>query len=273
MESILSRLLLCFSLLLWGGYLVGIFFLQVHSNYEKRMFKRIVKGTLSDITDNKSKILKLNELTHILLGPPRKGLLLPSEEEKGFVDKKLNSSIIALIGGYACYMHSQVLGSMLKAAGFKYRNFSMWNNGKNHNVVEVLLDGKWVVLDPLFNQSFVNPNGDLVGKDVVYQNWDTYKKQIGNSCLFCEEEYRYDMDHNYTPSRIRSIGMIYKIRNAILLIWSKLLKYDSSEELIIETQLNAYLRWELLFSTALILWHFVLLSFYFIFYFYTGEQI
>lgn len=262
MEGILKNqfeLTIYISLFLWGGYLASMFFLQIHSNYEQKMFKRIVEKSIDKNMNNTAKILKLNELTHVLLGPPRKILLRPTEEEKGIVDKTLHSSVIALMGGYACYMHSQVLGSMLKAAGFKYRNFSMWKNGKNHNVAETFLNGKWIVLDPLFNQSFVDSNGNLIGKDMIHQQWSYYKNQIGNACMFERDDYTYDMDYDYTPAKTKTVGLWHNLRNFIVFFWSKMLNYKSVDELVVNMHLNHYLRWQIILSTLFLFWHFCLL--------------
>lgn len=263
MESVLKKIFKVsgyFSLIIWGGYLASMFFLQIHSNYEKRMFERIVENTIDHDMNDRQKILKLNELTHILLGPPRKLLLRPTEQEKGIVDKYLHSSVIALMGGYACYMHSQVFGSMIEAAGFDYRNFSMWKNGKNHNVAEVFYAGKWIVVDPLFNQVFLDLDGNLAGRDEIHQQWNYYQKQIGNASMFERDDYIYDLLYYDYTNPTKTVGLKSNLKNSIVFFWSKVLHYKSVDDLKVDMGLNKYLYWQIILSTLFLFWHFGLLT-------------
>lgn len=238
-----------------------MFFLQIHASYEYKMFKRIAEKTITENMSDKTKILKLKELTHVLLGPPRKSLLLPTEKEKGIIDKHIHSSIIALMGGYACYMHSQVFGALIETSGMDYRNFSMWNNGKNHNVAEVLYNGKWVAIDPLFNQAFYDSKGNLAGKDEIHKHWRYYQKQLGNNCMFKRDDYVYDLDYNYSNTKkVNASGLEFNFKRFVKYIWAITLSYKSLEDFEVDMSLYRYFYWQIILSTLFLFWNLYLLT-------------
>ncbi|MEA3479522.1 MAG: hypothetical protein U9R60_15165, partial [Bacteroidota bacterium] len=173
-------------ILISGAYAASMFWLHVNSSYQDRVFQAIVDSTISDSMLDEEKITTLVELTHRLMGPPRKNLLLPPEEVRGFKDKQLHSADVALLGGYACSMHAQVAGMLLTKAGFEFRFFSMEKEGNLHHVGQVLYKGEYIAIDPLFNQMFVKPDGDYASVEEVHENWPYYKQQVGNKLLFKE---------------------------------------------------------------------------------------
>ena len=81
-----------------GVYITSIFLLSIHSNYESRLFERVAKRVVGDyesgdvdyfIKNNQQskgkltdiqKVIALNEFTHEIMGPPRKGLFLPKNK-------------------------------------------------------------------------------------------------------------------------------------------------------------------------------------------------
>ena len=194
------------------------------------------------------------------MGPPRKGLFLPNKTDKGIIDKYLHSSSIAIIGGYGCGMHSQVFGRFVETLGFDYRNYSMWNNGKNHNVAEVKIDSTWIVFDPLFNQVFKNEKGKLVGVQDIRDKWLFYKKQIGNNLFF---DYTYDMDYNYEKSNKEENVLISNLKDGLLFFWSKLLNYKSSDDIKKQMNLDKYFFWKIISSSIFILMNICFIVIYF----------
>jgi len=178
--------------------------LELLSTYEDDIFRRIVVRTLNKNMSNETKVLKLMEITHILLGPPRLHMLLPLNKKHPIevgASLDIHSSLFSLLGGYSCWNHAQVLGRLLTMAGFKYKISCMYYKGYVHCIGEVKLGKKWVVVDPLFNQVFRNEKGDLVGKDEIHNRWDFYKNQVGLYVLNDEiKKYipRYKKYYNYT---------------------------------------------------------------------------
>ena len=233
-------------------YFAAIVMLQIDSSYQDRLFETIVNNSIDDSLSDEKKIQKIVELTHRVMGPPRKGLFLPPENFRGIKDKYIHSSDIALIGGYACAMHSQVAGMLLTKAGFKFRFFSMMKEGRYHHVGEVLYNGKYIVVDPLFNQMFVNKNGEYAGADEIHKNWTFFKKQVGNKLIFKNhKDYSIDFYRKYYDYTPVNNGTGVKTR-----LMTKILGKDRAEKFITKIKLNKYLYWQIVLS---IVYLFVLL--------------
>jgi len=256
-------------LLLSGGYGASMFWLQVNSTYQDRIFQAIIDRTITDSMTDIAKIEAIVEKTHVLMGPPRKTFMLPPKDKngnyiKGFKDLQLHSADVALIGGYACYMHAQVAGMLLQKAGFEFRNFAMKKEGHDslsHHVGQVLYKGKYIVIDPLFNQMFVKPDGDYASAEEVHENWLYYKQQVGNKLLFKE----YDKPHYYPTDFYREYydytpyDYTPQFRNGI---WSEppkrtlttmVLGFKDNHSLGTQMELNRYLFWQVKLTKIYIL--------------------
>jgi hypothetical protein len=66
------------------------------------------------------------------------------------------------------------------AMGFPTRIGQMYANGYfgGHMLVEVWSDGRWMVMDPLFDQFFTKPDGSLASFEEVHNNFSYYSKQL-----------------------------------------------------------------------------------------------
>ena len=239
----INIVLLAVIILLGGGYAASMFWLQVNSSYQDRIFQTIVDKTIADSMSDKEKITTIVELTHRLMGPPRKTLLLPPEEGRGFKDLQLRSADVALIGGYACYMHAQVAGMLLQKAGFEFRFFSMEKDGKSHHAGEVVYEGRYIAIDPLFNQMFVKPDGGYASVEEVHENWLYYKHQVGNKLLFkdYDKPRYYPTDfyrefYDYTPTHNR----VEPKKNLTTMV----LGFKDNQNMDTQMQLNRYLYWQ-----------------------------
>ncbi|NIA12300.1 MAG: hypothetical protein GWP10_21950 [Nitrospiraceae bacterium] len=235
-------------ILISGAYAASMFWLQVNSSYQDRIFQTIVDRTVTDSMTDIEKIKSLVEITHRLMGPPRKTFLAPPEEVRGFKDKQLHSADVALLGGYACYMHSLVAGMLLQKAGFEFRLFSMLKEGKSHHVGQVLYKGKYIAIDPLFNQMFVTPDGDYASVEEVHENWPYYKQQVGNKLLFKEYDKPsyYPTDfyreyYDYTPAPRNGIWSKPPKRTLTTMV----LGFRDNYSLGTQVQLNRYLFWQI----------------------------
>lgn len=256
----LNTVILVAVILLGGGYAASMFWLHVNSSYQDRIFQAIVDRTISDSMSDEEKITSLVEITHHLMGPPRKTFLLPPKDKngnyiKGFKDKQLHSADVALLGGYACYMHAQVAGMLLKKASFEFRFFSMEKEGKSHHVGEVLYEGKYIAIDPLFNQMFVTPDGDYASVEEVHENWPYYKQQVGNKLLFKEYDkpfyyptdfYREFYDYNPTHNRVETKKTLT----------SMVLGFKDNQNMDTQMHLNRYLYWQVKL-TKIYIWVFL----------------
>jgi hypothetical protein len=122
----------------------------------------------------------------------------------------------ALTKDGACGGNSLVLSQVLDGMGFKVKPSQMEVNGKfgGHIIVETQINGKWCVLDPLYNLAFKNVDGTLASFDEVKNNWAIYKSQVPSNYDF---KYAYT-DARYTNwSKLPIIGPATKIvLNAII---------------------------------------------------------
>jgi hypothetical protein len=199
-------------LLLSGAYAASMFWLGIQSAYQDRLFQTIVDRTVTAGMSDTVKVKTLLALTHRLLGPPRIGLLMPPEKIRGIKDRYLHSADNALLGGYACAMHVHVLGALLEKAGLEFRQFTMEKDGASHNVGEVKLGGRYVAVDPLYNQMYVNPDGSYASVEQVHAGWAHFKKAAGSGALF--KGYRYNPRYDYTP--YVSTDWKYRLLNRVL---------------------------------------------------------
>jgi len=151
----------------------------------------------------------------------------------------MHSSLNAVVGGYACYMHSMVLGRLLKSIGIEYRNYSMMKNEKNHHVAEVKIEGKWVVADPLFNIVFNNQDGILAGAKELNEDFGYYRRQIVDSVYYDRFDYEYDYD--YIPSKK---GIIKRLAG----------DHELIQQLLVNLSLNKYLAMQVEITVILLGW-------------------
>jgi hypothetical protein len=167
--------------ILFVGFILGVMlFLKLSSNYEELLFNRIIAKTFetSRVLKDEEKALGLLGSTYKLLNPRKN--FFGGKEWLSVRDKLLRSSDIQLLDGGACGTHSHVLAKLLKQSGISVRIAQMKCGKKYgcHIVVEAKISNKFVVLDPLYNLSFRNTNGQLASFSEISQDWDFYKKQV-----------------------------------------------------------------------------------------------
>ncbi len=80
----------------------------------------------------------------------------------------------------ACASYVTVLAKALQTAGFPVRKVGLVKNGlvAYHHVLETKLNGRWVVMDAAFDQSFRRPDGKLASASDVHKDWLYYRNQI-----------------------------------------------------------------------------------------------
>ena len=83
-----------------------------------------------------------------------------------------------------------VLMRALQLADFDVRLVQLNVRGVpgGHIVVSAELEGRWVVLDPLFDLAFVDPLGRLAEVSDLREDWERYSKQVPD---------RYDLAYDY----------------------------------------------------------------------------
>jgi hypothetical protein len=76
-----------------------------------------------------------------------------------------------------------------------------------HIVLEININSKWVVFDPLYNLSFRRADGQLASFDEVGARWDAYKSQVPANYNF---EYAYAGKRYTNWSKLPLVGTVMK---------------------------------------------------------------
>ena len=111
--------------------------------------------------------------------------------------------------GGQCGGYSNVLGRLLMELGYDVRKIGL-EKGKvlsYHQVIEVKLNDRWVVLDPWFNLVFRKPDGSFAGASDLSHNWKYYGQQTPDQY---PPDYDYQAYHYTNWKRMGVVGKILK---------------------------------------------------------------
>jgi hypothetical protein len=172
---------------LHGVLITAIFFTATESTYEEQIFNIIsgrIKENYAFKEDKDSFAVRATYMTNFLL--TRRHQIFSKDELKGFKAEWIHPSTVDLMtarGGCGSFVN--VLARIMKANDYSIRVVQMEVNGVKggHIVMEAKSNGRWVVLDPLFNQYFVRPDGHLASAEDVSKNWPYYNTQIRKDYL------------------------------------------------------------------------------------------
>lgn len=172
--------------------LAAFLFLYIESSHEDQMFETIVAHTLSPDMTEQEEALALMHTTNRLM-KDRVGIFAWTKKSLKAqlfysADLQLNQA------ASACGSFTHVLGRLLQTAGHELRIVQMrcgdvWGC---HIVAETQIDGRWVVLDPLYDLAFEKPNGQLATFAEIRTNWDDFDAQ---------RPARYNDQYNYSDAR------------------------------------------------------------------------
>lgn len=107
----------------------------------------------------------------------------------------------------ACASYVTVLAKALQTAGYPVRKIGLEKNGlvAYHHVLETKIDGRWVLMDAAFDQSFRRPDGKLASAADVHANWLYYRLQITPDYY---PEYDYSGFYYTNWDRIPGAGLV-----------------------------------------------------------------
>jgi hypothetical protein len=176
---------------------------------EDAFFRDIATRAVSNATTAEDQILALMKKTYQMVGAIRRGVEDGSVEDVSglahyrrlFLDSMAHS---ALYPDGFCGSYSGILVKLLKAGGFPVGFGQMLDradvNGiAHHIIVEVWLDGRWVICDPMYNLVFRGDDGRILGVEEIRRDWDRLKAQ-------CPPEY--DMRYDYSGYRRVNFGRL-----------------------------------------------------------------
>jgi len=91
----------------------------------------------------------------------------------------------------ACASYTTILGRALQFAGFSVRKLGLEKNGRKaiHHVLEVRVNGRWVLLDASYDLAFRRSDGSLASAEQVSRYWVYYHAQT-------PQGYNADFDYN-----------------------------------------------------------------------------
>lgn len=199
-----------FLFLLDGLLVATIFFFASESKYESQLFTAISNKIKDSLPANYSKeafALKATETTFEL--EENRYVVFGERKIEGIKANYFHPTTVDLMtGNGACASYAAVLARILKADGMKVRIGQMKVNGLygGHMFVETKTESGWIVLDPMFNQSFKKPDGSLAGFKDLQQNWDFYKTQV---------PVNYKPEYSYSGVRYANWNKIPVITPAI----------------------------------------------------------
>ena len=190
---------LYFLVFLNGFLLASLFYFKMEANYENELFDVIQKSIDKQIGINDSKdsiLIKIMQTCSNLLGN-RAVIFNGSQELDGFKADFIHPASIDLMTAKGeCGSYSLVLARILQNYHYPVRIAQMKAYGRYgaHNIIEANINSQWIVLDPLFDTYFVNPDGkSLASFNDVKNNWDYYSKQLpsGYDISYKYEDVRY----------------------------------------------------------------------------------
>ena len=213
-----------------GFLLATLFYFRMEANYERELFQAIratinTKINVDDPQD--SMLVKVMHACHNLMG--NRESVFEGRELNGFKADLLHPTTVDLMtANGACASFSLVLARILEGYHFPVRIAQMKAKGvfAKHNIVEAETLHGWVVLDPLYDVSFIKPAGGLASFEDVKNNWDYYKHQLPAD---------YDTNYRYAGVRYSNWTKIPVIFPAIKKILDLTLGKSQADTISIRT--------------------------------------
>ena len=203
-----------FRTLLFGlteGVLIAALVVNVRDGLqERKFFRELAAKAVDGVRTTEDQVLALLHAAHKLVKPLQEGMEDGTVEDiSGLAHYRrvLFNSVATevLYPNGRCASYSGVLVELLKARGFPVRFAQMLdredvNTGVAHHIiVEVWLDGRWVVCDPMYDLVFRGDDGRLLGFDEVKRDWDRLRAQCPPN---------YEMRYDFAALRVTNFGKL-----------------------------------------------------------------
>lgn len=150
-------------------------------------FREIAGKATAGVSSPEERLLAILHKTSAVLGPLRAGLhegvisdITALTHYRRILFDSVGSSMIFPNG--ECGSFAGVFAKLLRSQGFHVRFGQMLDQDdvagtSIHIVVEVWLDGRWVVCDPYYDLAFRGADGRLLGYEDIRRDWDRLKSQ------------------------------------------------------------------------------------------------
>ncbi len=212
---------------------VGIVHFAVARDRANRVFDRIVASeTTSSMSEEEVTLTLLHKLHSIMW--TTKPMFAPRDDPDGNdswrspTDSWVTDVVDLLATGEGgCGSFSLVVGKALDRAGIDFRILQMTcqqNTPGCHILLEAKIDGRWAVLDPLFDLSFRKPDGKLASFAEVSRDWDQFRQQVPESRRTApptSERYYDTAMYDYSDVRGTNWNKVPVLMPAVrrLLVW------------------------------------------------------
>lgn len=179
------------------GILMGLlFYFKTESSYEDSLFNALADD-VREITQNGNDSLNLliNSLHTVHKVIASRQQFFNKDNITGFKAGMLEPvSVDLMTGKGSCGSYSLAMARLMKNLGFNVRiaQMKVGEIYAGHNLVEIYVNGNWVVVDALYDLFFLKPDGDLASFKDVQQDWNYYKRQVPSE---------YDMAYKYEDLR------------------------------------------------------------------------
>jgi hypothetical protein len=174
---------------LHGAAIATMALLFGYAAYEDRLFDQLVDLRQVEDLSETEQAVSLMGLTNELMWPRK--AYFEGRPYLGVRDDLFRGGDTDLVDGKgSCGAFSGVLGRLLTRAGLPIRLVQMECvlGPVCHIIVEAKADGRWIVLDPLFNLAFRKPDGTYASVADVSRDWDDFRDQIPDNY---DPMYRY----------------------------------------------------------------------------------
>lgn len=204
-----------------NGLFIGVlFYFYSESVYENQLFGAIANNISTGLSPNsknyEDSIIKRSlRITHSL--EKNRLAVFGPFEFKGFKAETIQPVTFDLMTGKgACGSNAYVLARILQEFHIPVRVAQMKVNGYygGHIIVEANIRKRWVVLDALYELSFIRPDGELADFAAIKNSWNYYKSQV---------PLEYDPSYSYTDVQYTNWNKIPVLMPALkkVLIWIK----------------------------------------------------
>lgn len=213
---------------LHGVFIVTLLFFGMEYLYSQRIYQEIAeRATKPEMTQEEKALVILNTVYNLL--EPRTEFFGGRGNIPFGPLKVFNASRTILTFGGACGDYVHVLGRALKAADINIQVVQMKVGDiyGGHIIAEVLINDRWVILDPIYNLYFRNPDGSLATFSEISGNWQYFQKQVPSN---------YNPEYAYEGMRRTNWGKI----PVLLPLAKKILNWMVGPEIREEISLRAY---------------------------------
>jgi hypothetical protein len=203
-----------------GFLLSSILYFYIEDSYENSLFEALAsyvkdnqhpKTTEEDILLNSLHVIySLETKRNEIFGNPK------FYSAKSSVFHPVTYDLMTANG--ACGSYTFILSRLLNELHIPNRIAQMTVKDKNggHILLEAQTLHGWAVLDPLYNLSFIRPDGNLASFANVHNNWSYYRKQVPSNydTAYCYEGVRY--------TNWQKIPLVMPfLKNILTLVWGK----------------------------------------------------